>query len=234
MIETVIESDSAVTDDQPRIHDPLWREDTGTLREDSRRALLELLKGPYLSGRANPRLWASLTADERVIRSRLHDVFLELVIDPVDEFAFVRKVRTTELAVPSALRSEALTFIDTALLLVLRQILLSASGEARVIVGRNEVYERLAVYRDGDESTFRRNLNGSWTRMVNRFRVLHTLDEERAEISPVVRFLVDADRVAELTAAYRAAALDGHDAGSGDGTRDGSAAGPDLADEADR
>lgn len=184
----------------------LWSGDTGTLREDSRRALLELLKGPYLSGRARPRLWAALTADETAIRARLHDLFLEVVIDPVDEFAFVRKVRTDELDVPSALRSEALTFIDTAMLLVLRQILLTAAGEARVIVGKTEVYERLAVYRDGDEATYRRNLNGAWTRMLNRFRVLHSVDEDRAEISPVVRFLVDADRVAELTTAYREAA----------------------------
>ena len=181
----------------------LWNGDTGTLREDSRRALLELLKGPYLSGRARPRLWAALSADEAAIRSRLHDLFLDLVLDPVDEFAFVRKVRTSELKVPSALRSEALTFIDTAMLLVLRQILLAASGEVRVIVGKPEVFERLAVYRDGDEATFRGNLNAAWTRMLNRFRVLHAVDDERAEISPVVRFLIDADRVAELTAAYR-------------------------------
>ena len=181
----------------------LWTGDTGTLREDSRRVLLELLKGPYFSGRARPRLWAALSADEGAIRARLHDLFLDLVIDPVDEFAFVRKVRTSELKVPSALRSEALTFIDTAMLLVLRQILLAASGEVRVIVGKPEVFERLAVYRDGDEATFRGNLNAAWARMLNRFRVLHAVDDERAEISPVVRFLIDADRVAELTAAYR-------------------------------
>lgn len=181
---------------------PLWPGDLGLLNERSRRALLEILKGPYLSGRRRPQLWAALMADEHMIRSRLHDVFLELVIDDVDEFAFTRKVQTTEIDVPSALRTESLTFLDTAMFLVLRQLHLTASGEQRVIVGQEEVYERLMVYRDGDESTFLRNLNGSWNRMFNRFRVLHTVDETRAEISPVVKFMVDEAQVDAVRSEY--------------------------------
>ena len=107
------------------------------------------------------------------MRSRLHELFLDLVIDPVDEFAFTRKVVTEEIDVPSAVRSERLTFIDTAMLLVLRQLLLAAPGERRVIVGKDEVYDSLMIYRTGDESTFLRNLNGAWARMSNRLRVLH-------------------------------------------------------------
>jgi hypothetical protein len=142
-------------------------------------------------------------ADERAIRSLLHDLFLELVIDPVDEFAFTRKVRTDEIEVPSTLRSESLAFIDTAMLLVLRQLLLATSGERRVIVGQDEVYERLSIYSDGDESTFRRNLNAAWGRMMNKLRVIHPAGEERAEISPVVKFLLDEDEVRALTEEYR-------------------------------
>ncbi|GAB3076405.1 DUF4194 domain-containing protein [Nocardioides zeae] len=181
----------------------LWTGDRGRLHEQSRRALLELLKGPYLSGRQRPQLWVALIADEAAIRSRLHDVFLELVLDPVDEFAFTRKVRTTELDVPSPLRTETLTFLDTAMLLVLRQQVLAAPGEARVIVGQDEVYERLDVYRTGDASTYLRNLNGAWGRMMNKLRVIHAAGEGRAEISPVVKFLLDHDHVVALTAEYR-------------------------------
>lgn len=180
----------------------LWTGDTGTLHEQSRRVLLELLRGPYLSGARRPQLWAALLADEETIRSRLHDLFLDLVVDPVDEFAFTRKARTTELDAPSALRAENLTFLDTAMLLVLRQLLLAAPGERRVIVGQKEVYERLDVYRTSDESTFARNLNASWGRMMNKFRVIHAAGDERAELSPVLKFLVDHDLVVELTDQY--------------------------------
>ena len=185
-------------------HNPsgLWSGDTGTLGERTRRVLLELLKGPYVSGTQAPQLWAALVADEGLVRSRLHDLFLDLVIDRVDEFAFTRKIVTDEIDAPAAVRSERLTFLDTAMLLVLRQLLLAAPGEKRVIVDREEVYERLAIYRTGDESTFQRNLNGAWSRMSNRLRVLHKAGEDRFEISPMVKFLIDEDRVRELIAVY--------------------------------
>jgi hypothetical protein len=182
--------------------DRLWTGDRGTLAETSRRALVRLLQGPYLSGAAHPQLWAALAADEAAIRSALHNLFLDLVIDPVDEFAFTRKVRTVEVDVPQTLRSTTLTFAATVMLLVLRQILLAAVGERRVIVGKTEVYERLAVYRQGDEATYQRNLNSAWNQMVNKFRVLHELDDGRAEISPVLKFLIDDEQVGALTEVF--------------------------------
>lgn len=182
---------------------PLWSGDIGGLTEQSRRALLEVLKGPYLSGRQQPKLWAALRADEREVRSRLHDLFLELVVDDVDEFAFARKIRTDELDTPSALRTEKLLFIDTVMLLVLRQLLLASAGR-RVIVGQEEIYEQLAVYRsDSDESTYRKNLNAAWGRMANRYRVLHAAGDDRVEISPMVKFMLDEEQVRAITAVYR-------------------------------
>lgn len=181
----------------------LWAEDLGTLAEQSRRALLEIIKGPYLSGQRRPALWQALVADEQAIRSRLHDLFLDLVIDHVDEFAFARKVRTAEIDAPSPMRTVSLTFLDTAMLLVLRQLLLASFGETRVIVGQDEVYERLMVYRTGDEKTFLGNLNGSWGRMTSRLRVLHPVEEGRAEISPVLKFILDHDQVRGLTEQFQ-------------------------------
>ncbi|WP_152347024.1 DUF4194 domain-containing protein [Brevibacterium sp. CFH 10365] len=196
-------------------HNPsgLWSGDTGTLGERTRRVLLELLKGPYVSGTQSPQLWAALVADEGLVRSRLHDLFLDLVFDRVDEFAFTRKIVTDEIDAPAAVRSERLTFLDTAMLLVLRQLLLAAPGEKRVIVDREEVYERLAIYRTGDESTFQRNLNGAWSRMSNRLRVLHKAGEDRFEVSPMVKFLIDEDRVRELIDVYERIASGESDTG---------------------
>ena len=57
----------------------LWDGDSGTLRDPSRRALVQLLRGPYLSAASHGRLWTALLADEDAIRSRLSDMFLELI-----------------------------------------------------------------------------------------------------------------------------------------------------------
>jgi hypothetical protein len=184
----------------------LWPGDTGVIGEQARRALLELIKGPYLSGVNAPALWSALLSDEAGIRSRLHELFLELVIDRVGEFAFVRNVSTTELKVPSAVRTAALTFLDTAMLLVLRQMLLAGEGDGRVIVGQEEVFEQLRVYRteDRDESDFNKRLNSTWLKMKNTLRVIHQAGaEDRAEISPVLRLIVGAEQIAALGGEYR-------------------------------
>ena len=185
----------------------LWSGDRGRLSENSRRALLELIQGPYLSGARKPRLWSSLLTDTDEIRARLHELFLDLVIDPVDEFAFVRPVRTDELTVPIAVRTASLTFMDTLMLLVLRQTLLAAHGERRVIVDRDEVYEQLRAYRGTrDEADYDKRMNASWVKLMNKLGLIHKAGaDNRVEISPAVKIIVDADRVAALTAEYRAA-----------------------------
>lgn len=181
-----------------------WPGDTGTLSIDARRALLKLVQGPYLSAERMPGPWAALLADEATLVSRLHDLFLDLVVDRDSGFAFVRNAQTGEVDAPVAVRSEQLTFIDTAMLIVLRQLLLMGEQEGRVIVGQDEVFEQLEPYRthDRDETDFQKRLNASWTKMRNKLRVVHAVSDERVEISPVLRMLVDADQVRAIAAEY--------------------------------
>ncbi|RWR25004.1 DUF4194 domain-containing protein [Agrococcus lahaulensis] len=194
----------------------LWPGDVGSLREDSRRALLELVQGPYLSAANRGRLWLALLADTDAIRSRLHDLFLDLVIDRADEIAFVRPVDAGDRAVPLAVRTRPLTFMDTLMLLVLRQHLLAARGERRVFIDRADVYEQLAPYRVArDPADFERRMNASWTKLMNKLGLIHRAGgDERVEISPALRLIFDDERVEALRLEYEraiergAAALD--------------------------
>jgi hypothetical protein len=68
--------------------------------------------------------------------------------------------------------------------------------------------------------------------MVSRLRVLHSAGEDRFQISPMVRFLIDEDRVRELTAVYRRIAGGEDPAGSEYGG--GEAAGGDAGGDGDR
>jgi hypothetical protein len=187
----------------------LWPGDTGTLLDRSRRALVELVKGPYLSRPRSKENWTALLADEPAIRSRLADLFLELVIDRDSELAFVRNAPAE--SAPRVVRSANLTFMDTAMLLALRHTLLTEEGRGRVIIGQDELYEALQIYRapDRDETDFRKRMNASWQKMMHTLRVIHAVGEDRAEISPVVRLLVDADQVQALQAAFERAAATG-------------------------
>lgn len=204
MTKTDGENEAAAAHDRAIAESSRWAGDTGTLTIDARRALLKLIQGPYLSAARAPGPWSALLADEAVVRSRLHDIFLDLVLDRDAGFAFVRNAATGEQEAPVAVRSEQLTFIDTAMLLVLRQMLLTGEHDGRVIVGRDDVFEQLAPFRtaDRDETDFAKRLNASWLKMRNKLRVVHAVSDERVEISPVLRMLVDADQVRTIAAEY--------------------------------
>lgn len=178
----------------------LWPGDAGVLAHQSRRALVSLVKGPYLARSQRRELWEALLADQDGIRSRLNDMFLDLVIDLEQELAFVKPADLDD--APEVVRTRTLTFMDTAMLLVLRQALLLDEGRGRVLIGLEEVAEQLAVYRKSrDEPDFRKRVNASWTTML-KLGLLHQTDTERAEISPIVRYLIDGPRVATIQATY--------------------------------
>lgn len=182
----------------------LWPGDTGRLREPSRRALLQLLRGPYLGAERHPSLWAALLNDEPELRSRLADLYLELVIDHEAQIAFIRNVESDADA-PRVVRTSPLTFIATALLLHLRQQLLTATPGTRVIVDLDEVTDALAVYRGVDESDpagFAKRIRAAWSRMIDYGVLAATSTEGRFEISPVLRLVFGADQIAALRAEY--------------------------------
>lgn len=183
----------------------LWPGDTGILSEATRRVLLKLLQGPFISSQKDPKEWPQLLADTAAITSRLHDLFLDLVIDRVEEVAFIRPVGSSENVFPVAVRTLSLTFMDTLLLLVLRQFLLSSQGAGPVYLDKSEVVEQLQAFRgERDPVDFAKRVNASWTKFGRDLRLLVKTDEkDRVEISPAVRVLIDADRVKTITAQYR-------------------------------
>jgi len=85
---------------EPESEQGLYRGDSGELSLDSRRVLVQLLAGPSLDAERHPRLWPAMIRDEPVIRSRLSELFLQLVIDHDLRVAFTRQAETGELEVP--------------------------------------------------------------------------------------------------------------------------------------
>lgn len=97
--------------------------DTGELDGASRRVLLRLLRGPYLRADEHANLWAALVRNEPTLRSRLADLYLELVTDLDGGVAFVRNLEVED--APKVVRAHPLTLLDTVLVLFLRRTLLA-------------------------------------------------------------------------------------------------------------
>lgn len=183
----------------------LWDGDTGTLREPSRRVLVQLLRGPYLSASRHGNLWTALLSDEDAVRSSLADLFLDLVTDHAAQVAFVRNT-SADVEAPKVMRTATLTFLDTALLLHLRQTLLQEGGGRKTIVGAEEMADQLQVYRGKDNADiagFSKRINSSWQKMVKYGLLAATSTEGRFEVSPVLRLIFGAEEIAAVQAEYR-------------------------------
>ena len=158
-----------------------------------------------LSASRHGNLWTALLSDEDAVRSSLADLFLDLVTDHAAQVAFVRNT-SADVDAPKVMRTATLTFLDTALLLHLRQTLLQESGGRKTIVGADEVADQLQVYRGKDNADiagFSKRINSSWQKMVKYGLLAATSTEGRFEVSPVLRLVFGAEEIAAVQAEYR-------------------------------
>jgi hypothetical protein len=185
----------------------LFVNDTGELPLDTRRVLVQLLSGPSLEGRRHARLWTILLRDEQVIRRRLAELFLELVLDRELQVAFTSQVVAEELDIPILLRRAQLTFIDSVLLLFLRQRLTQADSHGeRAVIARDEIVENLMPYERAastDRAGFGKRVNASIEKL-KKHNILQKLrsSDDRFEIAPTLKLLFSAEEIIALTALY--------------------------------
>ncbi len=187
---------------------PLFIGDTGSLPFTARRALCQLLAGPSLDAQRHGALWPALLRHEDDIRRVLCEVFLELVLDREGGVAFTRQADTAELESPTLLRTAPLTFIESALLLHLRQRLAEADtrGE-RAVVEEAQLLEAMSVYErhvSTDRAGYARRVLTAIAKMRDH-QLLARLrgSEDRYEVSPVLKLLFSAEEVQALSQAYR-------------------------------
>ncbi len=186
----------------------LFDGDTGVLPLEARRALCQLLLGPSVDQGRHGQLWPVLLRHEKLLRSRLCELFLELVIDRDAGVAFTRQADTGELDAPVLLRSSALTFIDSVLLLFLRQQLAEADAQGpRAVVEDGQMVDAMSVYEKNfstDRAGFTKRIAASIVKMKDN-HVLEKLrgSEDRYEVSPALKLLFSAEHVQALVQVYR-------------------------------
>jgi hypothetical protein len=219
--ETEVEAqhiDGAVTSLTPATVIP---GDKGTLPVESRRVLVQLLRGPSVDVRRHAKLWPILLRDEDVITSRLHDIFLELVVDRDQGVAFTRQMAFEQLDIPILLRKAPLTFIESVLVLYLRQRLTQADAQGdRAVVSNPEMLEHMSVFErqpNPDHAKFEKQSLNAIEKMKT-LSLLHKLQgaDERYEVSPTLKLLFSAEDIQALTKAYTTSvstSLEGNDAG---------------------
>jgi len=182
--------------------------DTGLLPVPARRVLVRLLQGPSLDARRHEKLWAIFKRYERDLKSRLHDIFLELVVDNETKVAFTRQVVSDEVDIPILLRKQSLSFLESVLLLFLRQKFTRSDAQSeRAVVDQLEMTEYMKAYERSDNvdmSRFGRQMEGAIEK-AKKLGVLLKLPgaEDRFEISASLRLLFPVEEIQALAEAYR-------------------------------
>lgn len=203
-----VDLEPAEQDDSAIESEARFEGDTGTLPVPARRVLVRLLQGPSLDARRHEKLWNLLKRHEVALRSRLHDIFLELVLDNQSRVAFTRQVTSEEVDIPILLRRQSLSFIESVLLLFLRLKLTHSDAQAeRAVVDRIEMQEYLKAYERSDNvdvSRFGRQMDGAIEK-AKKLGVLLKLSgaDDRYEVSASLRLLFPVEEIEALGVAYR-------------------------------
>ena len=132
--------------------------------------------------------------DEAALRAQLHNLFLDLVLDHDHKVAFTRKVIAEGLELPTLLRKQNLTYLESALVLFLRQRLTQSEAQGeRAVISHQEMVEHLSVYerdKNVDHSRFERQIEGA----VEKAKKLSLL----RKLLPRLREVEDVDGPAPL------------------------------------
>ena len=186
----------------------LWPGDAGSLPAPARRALAALVRGPHLSAARDEATWRDLLTHADAVRTRLADMYLDLVLDHDDQVAYLRDADAPD--APAVVREIQLTFTDTVLLLHLRTRLLEAPG-GHVTADLDAVVDHLRPFRrrsspDGgglDGAGFDAGVVSGWKRLIAAGLLLPVDDDERrCVISPVLRTLFGAEEIQAVQTEY--------------------------------
>ncbi|GAB3019350.1 hypothetical protein GCM10011376_29570 [Nocardioides flavus (ex Wang et al. 2016)] len=201
------QGDDALPDDSVS----LFEGDEGGLEYAQRRALVTLLKQRFISARTHPRDWTVLVEHERLLRSRLNDLFLDLQVDRAREVAWKRQATSeTGSRFPTMLYDAAWSREETLVLVHLRDRLRAglAGGDVRVFVDREDVVDHVTSFRPahatdvaGDEKRARNAVAS----VAKAGLLVPTGTDERFEISEAVEPLIPLELLQELLEALVAA-----------------------------
>lgn len=202
--EGVAEPVDGFIDPVPMEEDPaqLFAGDSGTLDAAVRRVLVRLLQRRFLMADRNRAQWRTLLENQQVIESRLHDLYVDLVVDHDRGIAYKRQVRSAELDVPIMLKDDPYSRAETLVLVHLRTVFQreQGAGESSARVDVEEVEQTVLTFFDPDD----KNLAARQTEIRNAVRRLEKegLIEEESEgrfrVTPLVEIVLSNERLVEL------------------------------------
>lgn len=185
----------------------------GRLPAEARRALVELMRQGVVVAESRRLVFDALCAHRTLIADHLADMYLRMLIDEAAGLALLLNAQPggsddEEEDVAALISRRTLTVYDTLLLIVLRKHFLDreTAGDIRIRIDMSQIEALLTPFLPltGSTSSDRKRLNGAVEGMKRR-RILNVVrgEDERVEISPIIRYVVNAEYLEHLLDEYR-------------------------------
>lgn len=191
-------------DPVPMEDDPaeLFAGDAGTLDADVRRVLVQLLRRKFLLAEKNPAQWRTLLENQQIVESRMHDLFVRLVVDHDRGVAYKQQVRPVEMDVPILLKDDPYNRAETLVLVHLRTVFQRerGTGETSARVDIEELEQTVLTYFDPNDHNLARGQQ-EVRNAVQRLVTEGLLAEESAgryRITPMVEVVLSTEKLTEL------------------------------------
>jgi hypothetical protein len=182
----------------------------GRLSADARRCLVSLLRHGVILANNKQQLFDILVKEQSPIQDHLADMFLRVLIDEPAGVAVLLQQEIDEEENPvSLIARRPLSLYDTLLLLILRKHFQEreTAGEQRIYIDIDRIESRLTPFLPltNNSRNDRRKLNSSLKNMKDK-RLLQGIpgDDERFEITPVIRYVVSAEFLEQMLGEYQA------------------------------
>lgn len=196
--DTGLSDGTAETIDGPGTTPTLFDGDTGTLPRKVREVLLSLLKRPYISEETRKGEYQLIIEHEPALRTRLHDQFLDLVVDREHKVAYKRQaVSEGGEKFPTLLYDKTYTREETILLVVLRRMLSGSNGDT-VYVDRQDLLDAVERYRPEtatDRTGDARAVANAIKNLGDSQLLLETNQPDRYVVPTILRALLDVRRL---------------------------------------
>ena len=184
--------------------------DNSNMPHEARRVLVYLLRQGLILAAQKPKLFELLCRYQGAIRKHLSELYLQLTLDGRAGVAFVANVDETEASddVYRLISKRTLSLYDTLLLLVLRKHYQEreASGEQKITIDleRLESYMTPFLPLTDHASLDRKKLLVRVKEMVKK-KLLSSIrgSEDRYEITPVIRYVVNAEFLETMLVDYQ-------------------------------
>ncbi|PPJ13706.1 DUF4194 domain-containing protein [Nocardia cyriacigeorgica] len=181
----------------------LFAGDAGTLDAEVRRVLVRLLQNRFLLAEKTSSQWRTLLENQQIIESRLHDLFVRLVVDHDRGIAYKQQVRSAELEVPILLKDDPYSRAETLVLVHLRTVFQQEriAGETSARVDIEELEQTVLTYFDPDDTNMAKGQQEIRS-AVARLAREGFIEEETAgryRITPLVEVVMSAEKLSELS-----------------------------------